>query len=211
MAVFPMLPGLAWSVEKRPAFSTSRYTTRSRKETRLANWSYPEWEFKLWWSWLADKKSVAANVMPSSPDDALKQLLGFFLQRRGSYEPFWFTDPTDSFIGAAAKQTIIASAEAGRTDYVVPRAYGGFVEPVGAINAMNLFVNGNFQVTPSYLVNVPYDGWIRFGAAPTTGHPITWDGSYYFKVVFARDETAFENFMSDLWQNRGITLRTVWP
>lgn len=211
MAVFPTLPGLAYSVHKVPTFSTRIQKSASGRESRIANWAYPEYRFTLSFEFLRDQRSVPSNQTPSAPFDELRQLEGFFLQRRGSAEPFWFTDPTDSIIASGVKQTIIASALAGVTDYVVPRAYGGFVEPVGAINAMNLFVNGNFQVTPSYLVNVPYDGWIRFGAAPTTGHPITWDGSFYFKVRFDRDEMDFDQFLYDLHKVGTVTLRTVRP
>lgn len=212
MPVFPTLPGLTWKVGKSPRWSTTQHTSRSNRQTHIANWSYPEWEFDLRWEFLEDDRAVAINQMPSAPRDAFRQLLGFFLARRGKYEPFWFTDPTDCLIADtndSVRQTI-AVAQSGVTDYVVPRSIGGlFVEPIGAINAMSLYVNGNFQVGASYAINQPYDGMIHFGAAPTAGHVIKWSGTYYFRVRFDTDVADFDQFMYDLWENRGLRLVTA--
>lgn len=214
MAVFPTLPGLAWKVGKSPRFKTRRYEADAGQETRVAGWSYPRWEFDLRWEVLEDDRTVPINQMPSAPKDAFRQLLGFFLARRGSFEPFWFLDPTDCAISSASdgvRQTI-AVGDGSRQTFAVPRSFAGqFVEPVGAINTMDLFVNGVFQVTPSYAINNPYDGWILIGTPPPNGHVIKWGGTYYFKVTFERDESQFDQFMADLYENRGIRLRSVKP
>lgn len=209
MAIFPTLPGLMWNVHKQPIFSTRVQTSRSGRETRAAYWSYPIYRFELRYEFLRDDRSIPANQTGASPAHELKTLLGFFLQRRGSYEAFNFDDPTDDTIADAVRQTIVPASIPSVTDYVVSRAYGGFVEPVGFINAMSLYVNGVLQSGGSYQKNVPYDGWIRFNSAPSAGLPITWSGTFMHRVRFAADEADFDNFLYDLWELRKCELRTA--
>lgn len=211
MATFPVLPGLKWGVHKTPMFSTKVQTPASgAREARVALWSYPIWKIEMAYEFLRDDRSVAANATPTAPQDELKQLLGFFLARRGSWEPFYWLDSTDYLIADSARQTI-ATGDGSTKDFVVPRAYGGFVEPVGRIAtspAPLLYVNGVLQVS-GYTLNTPYDGWVRFTSAPANGHVIAWSGQYLFKVRFEKDETDFSNFMYDLWEAKKIAFRSV--
>lgn len=213
MAVFPaQLPGLGWSVVRRARFGTKTQTADNRRETRIPAWTYPEWRWTLTWNVLRDDRNIPANQTPTAPYHELKTIEGFFLQRRGSYEAFWFDDPTDRLIDGTSdgvRQTIIASSPAGVTDYRVVRARGGFVEPVGAINAMTLYDDGVVVAGGNYQINVPYDGWIRFSGAPGAGSVLKWAGTFYHKVRFFEDAVDFDQFMYDLYQLRTVRLVSV--
>lgn len=212
MAVFPTLPGLAWTVGKTPIFSTGVHTSRTGRETRLAYYSYPRWQFRLAYQFLRDRETTPANQTPADPYDELRELLGFFLARRGRYESFFFTDPSANTIADASRQTV-AVANGATTDFVVPVAYGGFVDLIGGVNTMALYANGVLQTGGGvhYIANVPYDGWVRFNSPPANGVVLTWSGTYYYKVRFDKDEAEFEQFQADLWQLRRCDLISVRP
>jgi uncharacterized protein (TIGR02217 family) len=207
-AVFPTLPGLGWSVHKRPFFATRVQTSASGQERRAAFWTYPIYRFDLTWNVLRDDRSVRSNVAPTAPADELRNLCAFFLARRGSFEPFWFTDPTDYRV---TTQTI-ATGDAVTTDFPMIRTLAGsassFAEPVGAINATGFTVTvGGSGASPT--LNSPQDGWLHFASPPAAFAPIVVTGSFYFRVRFEADEADFENFMLDLWALQKLTLRSV--
>jgi uncharacterized protein (TIGR02217 family) len=209
--IFPTLPGLGWSVEKRPVFSTQLQVSRNARESRVAYWTYPQWRFQLRYEFLRDSAATPANQTPTTPAHELRELMGFFLARRGRHESFWFQDPTAYQIADAARQTV-ATGNGTQTDFAIPVAYGGFVDLVGAVNTMALYVNGALQTAGSaYSKNVPYDGWVRFASPPANGAVITWSGSYYYKVRFGRDDAEFDLFMADLWELRTVELVSVRP
>jgi hypothetical protein len=60
--------------------------------------------------------------------DELQTLGGFFLARQGSYDSFLYSDPTDNTV---TKQTFAAGDDV-TTAFTLARAWGGFIEPIGA-------------------------------------------------------------------------------
>jgi len=84
-AIFPVLPGITWDTVKTPIFNTVTKKAVSGRETRVAYMAAPMYSFKLNFEFLRDKMSVQ---VPASPFDELKQLMGFFISRQGSFDSF---------------------------------------------------------------------------------------------------------------------------
>lgn len=120
--LFPTLKGLAFNVAKRPNFSTRVASNVSGREVRNAFWDDPRWDYELTYDYLPDRPVAQGET-------DLKTLMGFFLQRRGSFDAFLFHDPDD----------YIANGYQGTTDGVtltfdLRRTFGGFVERIGQID-----------------------------------------------------------------------------
>jgi uncharacterized protein (TIGR02217 family) len=194
-AVFPTLAGLAWGVIKQPQYKTTIQKAVSGRELRLAFMLYPMYTFKLQYNVLRDDRSTNNT---SAPKDELKKLLKFFLARRGSFDSFLFTDPTD----CAVTQQVFGAGNGVDKTFQLVRAYGvlgdGFVEPVENLNgAAQIYVNGVLQESG---YNISSTGAVTFTVAPALGVSLTWTGQYYFRVRFEMDSAEFNNFMYDLWE-----------
>ena len=134
MNVFPVLPGLAWSVTKTPEFKGRKQTGISGRELRLLDQALPIWHFKLVYEFLRDGGGF----------DELRTLMGFFAQQQGSFQAFLFAAPGDNQVAgqalpAASMVLQSAAPNAGGTAYVV----GDQVQPaVGSGTAALLQVTG---------------------------------------------------------------------
>lgn len=193
--VFPSLPGLDWNVVKTPMFRTTVKESISGLESRTPLWSYPVWEIEMQYEFL--RADVAYTE--------LQTLIGFFLARQGSYDTFNYLDPDDN----AVTDQQFAIGDGTTKDFQLARAYQGFLEPVFRVSGTpTIKVNGVTKATPAdYTINS--EGLVSFVTAPTSTHPITWTGSFYYRVRFADDSADFRAFMKNLWDARKITLRTV--
>lgn len=193
-AVFPTLPGLTWSVGKTPEFSSIVKTAVNGAETRIALWSAPRWHFKLKYELLRDDAS-----------NELKTLAGFFLQRQGQYESFLYRDPDDN----TADGQLLGQGDGSTETFTLVRGFGGFVEPVGAVNAsqpMSFSVGGKTVAPGGYTVS---GNQVTFAAAPASGALVAGGFGFYFRVRFAADTADFEQFMHQLWQLQSLELVSV--
>ena len=207
--------GLLWDVEKTPMFSTAEQVTVTGRRAAIANYATPLWHWKLKFSLLRDRMDLDRNSAKSGRYTAFQEIVGFLLARRGKYDPFFWHDPTDCHV---TNQTISASAPASTTDYQVVRTFGNgagltFTEPVGGIDpGGTLTITDGGSPRSDFTINTPYDGWIRFASAPTTGHAIVATAlDYVFKVVVAKDGTAWPTFAKDYWENLDLELDQVRP
>ena len=89
---FPTLPGLGWSVHKKPVFSTLVASHVSGREVRDALYQNPIWQFELTF----DALSSSPTSYPGAGANSLQALMGFFLQMQGQFGTFLYNDPTDS-------------------------------------------------------------------------------------------------------------------
>ncbi len=182
-AIFPTLPGMSWNVVKQPEFSTIIHRAISGKEIRGCFWSYPLWTFKL-----------SFEVIRNDATNELKTLMGFFLQRQGSYDTFLFEDPDDK---AVTGQTI-GMGNGTTTMFQLVRTFGGFTEPIFNLNGSpSIYLNGVLQ-TSGY--SVGSTGIVTFATAPGNGVAVTASFNYYFRVRFTHDLAEFSKFMKDLWE-----------
>lgn len=184
--VFPTLGGLGWSVYKTPEFKTAVKESASGVEFRGSFAAYPSWTFNMVYNVLRD--DVANNE--------LKTIVGFFCQRRGRFDSFLFTDPDDYSV---TDQTF-GTGNSSTTQFQLLRAFGGFSEPVQNVNVLtNIKKNGVTQSSPADYT-ISSTGLVTFTSPPTTGHALTWTGTYYFRCRFLKDSAELEQFMKRLWQ-----------
>jgi len=191
--VFPVFPGLAWSVIKSPEWSTLIQKAVSGLELRASLMAYPVYNITLTYEVLR-----ASTALPE-----LQSLLGFFNARQGSFDNFLFTDSTDSSMTAQN----IGTGNGSNTKFQIARTYGGFTEPVMNINGVaNIYDNGTLKTLGSDYTLDSF-GMATFATAPLTGHAITCTCNYYYRCRFDADTSDFENFMYQLWSLKKLVLR----
>jgi uncharacterized protein (TIGR02217 family) len=196
-AVFPTLIGQGWSVTKAPQFATRIQRSVSGRELRTADMPYPIWNFALTFSYL--------------PVADFNTLLAFFLARQGSFDTFFYSDPTDNSVAAG----YFGTGTGSETVFQLERAIMGggtdnyFFEPVTAPNVLSaVYLNGVVQSPSGYSVD-PTSGLVTFASPPASGLLITGDFSFFFRCRFADDTNEFENFMYQLWQLRKLQFTSV--
>ena len=212
-AVFPTLPGLAWSVSKEPRFATRVQRAVSGRELRALDQSNPVWTWTLTYSLLRDANDTRAGAGPGTGFDELRTLMGFFLQQQGAFRPFLFTDPSDNRVAGQ----LIGTGDGSARSFQLVRTLGtslpegGFAEPITAPDAVtDVYWNGIRQDPASYAVD-PASGLVTFASIPPAGQAITVDFTYWFRVRFSDDTAEFENFMYQLWAMRQVKLQSVLP
>jgi uncharacterized protein (TIGR02217 family) len=184
-AVFPVLAGLSWGVRKTPVFSTRVQTALSGYETRAALYSYPLYNFSLQYEFLREATGE------------LQQLLGFFIARRGQFDSFLYTDPSDNSV----TNYLLGVGNGTKREFQLLRSYGGFVEPVMNVNTVTqVTVNG--IATTAYAVGT--DGLLTLNTAPAAGQVVRWTGTYYFRCRFMSDEADFEQFAYQFWSLQSL-------
>jgi uncharacterized protein (TIGR02217 family) len=202
-AVYPTLPGLQFNVVKTPKFSTVIMPGVSGKEWRAAMMANPLYTIGLTYAVLRDDPTTQS---PASPQDELKQLMGFFMARQGSFDSFLFTEPSDSHVTGMQFGTGDGTTNA----FQLVRTYGiagigEFTEPVANLNGSPvIYDNGVVVAAGNYTVGAT--GLITFTTPPASGHALTWDGQYYYRCRFNADTIGFNQFMSNLWEAKKVEL-----
>lgn len=193
-AVFPVLPGLLWDVVKKPLFRTLIQSAVSGKELRLAQMSYPLYQFSL------SYEVLRANALAE-----LQTLMGFFNARNGSFDSFLYIDPDDNAITTQN----FGTGDAVTTAFQLTRTYGGFIEPVQNLNgAPSIFDNGVLKtVVTDYNINSL--GVVTFTYTPVAGHALTWTGNFYYRVRFLQDVAEFNQFMKQLWELKKLEFQSI--
>ena len=132
------LPGLSFSVHKKPMFRTKMSEAASGHEITNALMQYPKWEFNLTYEFLEDR---------TGSDSSLKTIMGFFLSRQGRFDSFLFKDP-DDYIQVNG---FCGNADGVTTEFPFCRTLGGFVEKVGQVDTANT-INVYLSVTEASAV-----------------------------------------------------------
>jgi uncharacterized protein (TIGR02217 family) len=193
----PFLPGLGWSVHRRPTFDTIVATHPSGSEVRLALWQNCLWEFELSYDALASN-----DAYPGVWTNTLQTLMGFYLARGGQRGTFLFIDPDfNTMVGQG-----IGAGDGTTVVFPFVRAFGGQVEPVGWVTAVSAIYLDGAPVTSGWTVS---GATITFASAPASGVVISADFSYGFVCRFLEDSIDFEEFMDNLWQLKSLKFRQV--
>ena len=193
----PFLPGLGWSVHRRPTFDTIVAPHPSGAEVRLALWQNALWEFELSYDALASNAAY-----PGVWTDTLQTLMGFYLARGGARGSFLFIDPdfnsmTGQGIGAGDGTTVAFS---------FVRTFGGQIEPIGWVTAVAAVYLNGVATASGWTVS---GNTITFASPPASGVVISADFSYGFVCRFLEDTLDFEEFMDNLWQLKSLKFRQV--
>lgn len=204
-AIFPVLPGLGWSVSKSPRFATRVQRAVSGRELRVLDQPNPIWTWTLTYTMLRDKNDTRGTTGPGVGYDELRTLMGFFLQQQGSFQPFLYDDPTDDQASAQA----IGTGDGSATSFQLVRSMNGFAEPITAPHAVStIYFNGMMQSSSSYGVDAN-TGIVTFVSPPPAGQLLTADFSYYFRVRFGDDSADFENFLYQLWALKQVKFQSA--
>lgn len=127
LQIFPSLPGLAFPVKRTPMWKTRVQQAISGKETRLADWSFPRWQWEMAYDHLLQGTSGGATRTDFA------QLAAFFNARQGMFDSFLFQDADDNAVSAQP----LGVGDGATSSFQLVRAFGGFVEPVLAPNAVS--------------------------------------------------------------------------
>jgi uncharacterized protein (TIGR02217 family) len=189
-------PGLSFSVHKKPFFKTNINEAASGKEVRTALMQYPRWDIELTYEFLEDR---------SGADSSLKTVMGFFLQRLGSWDTFLFKDPDDYLVVGGT----CGDADGVTTEFPFCRTLGGFVEQVGQVdttNTVNVYLDGVLVDPADYTVTMP--NLIVFNTAPAAAE-VTADFQFFFVCRFLEDQQDYEKFVDKLWNLQTCSLRSI--
>lgn len=190
--LFPTLPGLGWSRAKRPIFSTRIATHVSGREVRSANYAYPLYEFELTY-----------ELLRAGAAQELESLMGFFLRCQGQTGVFRYVDPEDRVVVAQS----LGTGDGITTDFTALRNLGGWVEPVGSLEAVSRVALGGIDTATGWNVAAP--NTLHFATAPALGMTVVADFSFAYLCRFGDDKHAYEEFMSGLWANKSVKFQTV--
>lgn len=193
-AIFPTLPGLAWSIQKTPTWRTAIQEAVSGKEVRMAFRGVPKWKFSLTYEFLRGGNGRTE----------LQQMVAFFNMRKGAFDSFLFKDGSDNT--AMAQQ--FAVGDGVTRSFPLLHSIGGWVEPVGYATGVAVSVNGVAQTSPAQFSAADGVNAV-FAVAPVPGAILTWSGTFYYRVRFSKDEMEFDQFMKDLWQLKKCELTGV--
>lgn len=196
---FPTLPGLGWSVHKKPIFSTLVASHASGREVREALYQNPIWQFEL----IFDALSSSATSYPGVGANSLQALLGFFLRMQGQFGSFLYGDPTDS----VATNVTFAVGDGASQIFTFSRFMGAFLEPVGWVTSVSNVLLNNVGQASGWSLSTPNS--LEFAAAPAPGVSIAATFTYAFECRFDSDDQDFEEFMSNLWRVDSIKFKSV--
>jgi len=199
---FPTLPGLGWSVHKRPAFSTRVASHVSGREVRAPLYYQGLYEFELTIEGLDSN-----GTFPGLGTNSLQSLPGLYLQVQGQFGTFLYTDPTDNSVTGQA----IGNGNGTQTVFPFVRALGGATEPVSWVNLTPSVYDNGSLVTYGTGWTLAQPNTLTFAAAPAAGHAITATFTYAFNCRFLDDQEDFENFMNGLWRVQTLKFRMVKP
>lgn len=210
-AIFPVLPGLGWSVSKAPRFATRIQRAVSGRELRVLDQPNPIWSWTLTYSLLRDAHDTRGASGPGVGYDELRTLMGFFLQQQGSFQAFLYDDPTDD----QASGQVLGTGDGSATAFQLVRSIGvalpggGFAEPITAPNAVGaIYFNGVVQSPSGYSIDAT-TGLVTFAGPPPAGRVVSADFTYYFRVRFGDDSADFENFLYQLWALKQVKLQSA--
>jgi uncharacterized protein (TIGR02217 family) len=193
-SVLPTLAVLTFPVSRTPRWSTKIQTATSGKETRLGLWSYPIWEY-----------SVAYSILRSDVNVELQTLAGFFNARQGSFDSWLFNDPDDNAVSAQS----FGAGNGSTTQFQLARTFGGYVEPVQALNGTpSIYVSGALQ-TAGTNYSISATGLVTFVTAPAASAPLTWTGSFYWRCRFLTDAITLDKFLASFWELKALKFQSI--
>ncbi|MGH6811309.1 MAG: baseplate megatron protein TIM-barrel domain-containing protein [Methylocella sp.] len=197
---FPSLPGLAFSVHKRPTFSTRVASHVSGREVRAPFYAQTLYEFELTIEGLD-----SAGAFPGLAANSLQSLMGLYLQCQGQASTFLYTDPSDNAVTAQA----IGTGNGTNTVFTFQRTLGGETEPVSWVTAVShVYLNGVDQPS-GWALTTP--NTLTFTTAPGNAVAVTATFTYAFNCRFLDDQEDFEEFMNGLWTVQSLKFRSVKP
>jgi len=192
--VFPTLDGLKPTRTRAAVWKTAIKESASGKELRAAWMTSPRWRHSLSYEVLRETAEYTD----------LQQLIGLFNACRGSWDNFLYRDPEHDTV----VDQPFGVGDGLTTQFQLVRAYGGFVEPVSALNGpAAIKKNGSVLAQPA-ACSISAEAVVSFAMAPAIGEALTWSGRYYWRCRFLRDELEIDRFLDDLFEARRVEFIT---
>jgi len=188
--VFPALGAgaLAFPFSRTPVWQNMVQQSVAGVETPLAMWTFPRYRYKV----------TAAYLRAAVAFGEFQTLIAFFNSVNGRWGVFQYTDPLDN---AAGPDQVFGIGDGATTAFQLVRAFGGFVEPVFAVNSVtNVKKNGVVQSSPSNY-SVSNKGVVTFTSAPSFGDTLTWTGTFLWFCRFDTDEQEFSMLVASYTGN----------
>lgn len=190
------LPGLTFSVHKKPIFNTKIDEAANGREFRTSYTEYPRWEFELEYEFLKD---------PKEGESSLKTIMGFYTDMQGPFTSWLFKDPDDYL----CEGVVLGEGDDVTTEFYFRRYIGSRGEPVGQIdtaNDINIYADGVLVPPADYTL---YQNRVVFDSAPLDGVALTADFQFFFVCRFLDDDMDFEKFMDQLWNLRSCSFKSI--
>lgn len=199
LAIFPELMGLTMEITMTPSFSTGVSTSSNGKETRTAYQDYPKWDFNMSYEWLPNRKRGKRD---------LETIIGFWLERQGSFESFLLDVPETPI----EEMILLGTGDGTTTTFPLLRTVGTFVEPAGGVEdklKVQLFLD-NVPVAFTAFNMAANDRDVVFTAAPAVSKQIRAVYTPLYRVRFTEDSAEFSRFSTLLWELQEISFRSVF-
>jgi uncharacterized protein (TIGR02217 family) len=214
------LPTLMFPVKRTSIWKTRTQQNVSGKEVRLADWSYPKYQWSLAFSGLRQGGPYASTEFA--------QILDFFDTLQGAWDSFLYQDADDFGVraqpigvgdGTTTAWQLVRSPGAWTSMPANPPAYNSLVPifaPQTASN-INVYNNGNSVDSSNWNVT-PWDATSSFGPGilhfiggyvPAAGHVLTADFKYYWPCRFDDDTLEFDKFISYAYEAQKITFTSI--
>ena len=178
----------------------------SGKQSTILYQAYPLTHFELKYELLRDFGSLPSEI---------RTVVGVHNSMKGRYDTFLYTDV--DFNSVTAQQFAVADGTLGPFQLTALYApTSGSYSGIGAseiIQNLNgtptLYDNGSLITSSNYTIGVT--GLVTFGSghAPTSGHALTWTGSFYYRCRFDDDEIDWTKFMDHRWSVKKIAFTSA--
>jgi uncharacterized protein (TIGR02217 family) len=184
-----------WGVKKRPTWNTRIQKSVSGVETRVSFASLPRWRWSLSFEFLRQ----------NSTNPEWQYLAQFFTDRRGMWDSFLYSDPTDRTVAAADRTTLGKFGTGDGTTTVFQmarRLYTGasIAEPIYNLQGVPNIYKDNTLQTVGVNYTLSATGLVTFAAAPGVGTIVNFEGSWYWRCRFDQDIADYDNFVSGIWR-----------
>lgn len=202
--VFPTLAGIAPELTRVPVWSTRTQRSASGRETRVALYSSPLYEFTI------NLNFLRAHAYHGE----FQALLNLYMQVQGQWDTFLYEDPDDH----RAENERIGTGDGTTTNFVLTRTFADYTEVVANADTVTVtteptmwnedgtvteFSDGDaemFATWPDLGSFTIAGSVITFATAPALGSPIYWSGHFYYRCRFLSDAVEFQKTSGRRWK-----------
>jgi len=141
--------------------------------------------------------------------DELKEIEGLFNSKQAQAGTFLYLDPIFNTVTAER----FGTGNGTTKQFQLIAAFGNSGGPSTPEIIQNLqaapaiFDNGSPVSTSAYTIGPT--GIVTFNTAPTSGHALTWSGSFYYLAQFEMDDLEPEEFLNRLWELQSTKIKSV--
>jgi uncharacterized protein (TIGR02217 family) len=189
-----------WSIKKTPRYNTLvQEPVSGRGCVRIPLMQFPLWDFEFTLAYLPGNLNYGSSV--ENTGTIYQQIIAFFTACQGRL-PFLFLDPWDNYVQGQQ----IGTGDGTTTQFTMYRQFAAMGQTgqdliQNFVTPPNIYVNGVLQtVTTDYTIDEYGTLTFKAGHIPTSGHAITWTGTFYFLCAFAKDSfDDLEQQMAGIW------------